>query len=962
MIPFLKIVAQDLYNRFGGELHNVAVVFPNKRASLFFNEYLMQISERPMWSPVYITINELFEQNSDAIIGDPILLVSKLYKEYVRHTNSKESIDNFYTWGELLIKDFDDIDKNMADADKLFANIADLQKIGNYDETLSEEQQKAIEQFFTNFKPHEESELKRRFLHIWEAMGEIYHSFKEQLRRDGTAYEGMLYRDTIEGEKEISLPHKTYAFVGFNLLSNVEGKMFEKVQKSEKALFYWDYDYSYINDIHHEAGRFMRQNIQRFPNAIENIGYNNIGNKKCQIVSTDTDSIQMRYASQWIEEHIDTNNEVETAIILCDEQKLESVYHIIPPIVKERNITMGFPVAHTPIFNLVKLIINLQCEGYDNAHKTFTLETAHNILAHPYILSNSNEAARVDKEICSKRLLLPPLEILQADELLTSIFTPFNDTLLWMVSIGDIIQKIARNTPYQSHKEDKDKTTADIYNELFLEAQLKVFTQTQRLVSLLSDGELTLKMRTLGNLLLRILSSTTIPFHGEPVVGMQIMGLLESRNLDFKNVIFLSANEGNLPKKSSENSFIPYNLRRAFGLTLSEYRDSIYAYNFYRLLQRAENITLVYNSSSDSSTGGECSRYILQLMADGHCGDKIMLTTQQKQKTHTLAPVEKTEAMIEHLCSIYDCGTNKNARTLSPSAINSYLACGLRFFYRYIMGLKKFEEITTEVKKNDFGKIFHKAMELFYDDLLANGTNIIEKSMLSPYLSNEEKIFEYIDRAFGKEFFDSETVPEIYDGEQYINREVLKCFMQNQLQMDANYTPFTYVGGEKDIFFTTQINDSNGKIITLHIGGRTDRIDEKNGTLEIIDYKTSSDPENPKNLETVFAHDGKHMGYIFQAMLYSVAALESGIAKRVSPLLIFINKAKDKNREDYIVRISSNRVDDASELCNEFKELLHNKLKEIFDINTPFTPTDDIERCKWCDFRKICERDNNNKD
>lgn len=956
MTPFLKIVAQDLYDRFGGELHDIAVVFPNKRASLFFNEYLMQISDKAMWSPVYITISELFEQSSNAIIGDPILLVSKLYKEYIRHTNSNESIDNFYSWGELLINDFDDIDKNMADAERLFANIVELREIGSTDETLTQEQQEAIEQFFTNFKPEKESELKRRFLRIWDVMGNIYHSFKQQLRSEGIAYEGMLYRDAMENSEALKLPHKRYAFVGFNLLSNVENKLFELVQESGKALFYWDYDTSYINDKHHEAGRFMRRNLERFPNILEHIDYNNIRDIKCNIVSTDTDSVQMRYASQWIEKNIDSENEVDTAVILCDESKLESVYHIIPPIVKERNITMGFPVAHTPIYNLIKMLVRLQCEGYDSTQNTFTLDTVHEILNHPYIQKNSPVAAMIDSNICSKRMLFPPLEILGGDDLLTTIFTPHDDTLLWIISLGDIVQKIAHNIPYTANISDEEKSKADIYNELFLEAHLKVFTQTQRLVSLLSDGELTLKKRTLGSLLLRILASTTIPFHGEPVIGMQIMGLLESRNLDFKNIIFLSANEGNLPKKSSDNSFIPYNLRRAFGLTLSEYRDSIYAYNFYRLLQRANNITIVYNSSSNSSTGGECSRYILQLMADGHCGDKIMLTASQKQQKYSPAPIVKTAAMIEHLRNIYDCNRNRYARALSPSAINSYLDCRLRFFYRYVMGMEKFQEVTTDVQKNDFGKIFHKAMELFYDELLPGGKGTVDRIMLEPYINSEDKLFHYIDKAFGKEFFNDDSISAVYNGEQFINREVLKCFMLYQLKMDAAYTPFMYEGGEKTISFNMNIMNDEGENIALCIGGRSDRLDIKNGTLEIIDYKTSGDIEKPIDLETVFAHDGKHLNYIFQAMLYSVAALESGMADRVSPLLIYINKAQNRQREDFVVQIGKNKIDDASVLCDEFKKRLRDVLREIFNINTLFTPTDNEERCQWCDFKKLCER------
>ena len=268
MTPFLKLVANDIYTKFNGKLHNTAIVFPNKRAGLFFNEYLLQCCGHPMWSPHYITISELFQQCSDAVIGDSIVLVNKLYKEYKLHTGSNESIDSFYHWGELLIKDFDDIDKNIADAKKIFSNLKDLRLLGNASSALEQEQAEAIKQFFSNFKPQQPSELKKRFLQIWEVLGGIYEGFKTQLRYEGIAYEGMLYRDIIEGNRPIDLPFDNYVFVGFNALNKVESRLFEIVKEQGKALFYWDYDETYINDKHHEAGRFMRSNLQKFPNAI----------------------------------------------------------------------------------------------------------------------------------------------------------------------------------------------------------------------------------------------------------------------------------------------------------------------------------------------------------------------------------------------------------------------------------------------------------------------------------------------------------------------------------------------------------------------------------------------------------------------------------------------------------------------------------------------------------------------
>ena len=949
--PFLRLVAEDIYQRFNGELNDIAIVFPNKRAGLFFNEYLTEISGRPLWSPTYITISELFQQCSSAVLGDPILLVSKLYKEYIRHTRSDESIDSFYFWGEVLIKDFDDVDKNLADAKSLFSNLNELKSIGNATDFLDEEQKAAIRQFFVNFNPDEESELKRRFLHIWQVMGKIYNSFKEQLRNEGIAYEGMMYRDILENEEALQLPHRQYIFIGFNALNRVESTLFDRIQKSGKALFYWDYDISYTENPSHEAGRFMRHNIKKFPNALENANYNNLCDKKIDIVSATTDSIQMRYASQWIKEHSKKNKEVETAFILCDESKLESVYHIIPDNIKERNITMGFPVSHTPIFDLIKQLINLQTSGYDAQHNTFAAEYVCTILNHPYIKKTAPKARGIIKEITENRVLFPPLELFADDELLSRIFTPHNDNTRWLLSLGEIVHTIAKSTPLPPQKEDEEnKRDADIYSELFLEADLKAFTQIQRLMHILDSGELTLSQKTLGSLLLRILSSATIPFHGEPVVGMQIMGLLETRNLDFKSIIFLSANEGNLPKGGSETSFIPYNLRRAFGLTLSEHRDSIYAYNFYRLLQRAENVTIVYNGSSEGAGRNGCSRYILQLMANGHCGEKIALYSAQKSESHSPHKVEKSKEIIDTLRGIYD-NSKGEGRALSPSAINCYIDCSLRFFYRYIMKLRKYEQINTEIKGNDFGLIFHKAAELFYDKITSLNNGTIERGDLLPYLEKDALLYTFVDEAFKQEFFKSTP---IYDGEQYMNREIIHRLLKRLVQMDIKHTPFEYVGSEQDLFFDYTVELSDGPL-QLSIGGRIDRIDRKDGVLEIIDYKTGGEEDILKELTNLFTHERKSMGYIFQALLYSVAALEKGITKKVLPSLIYIHHKDGTNRSDYIIKTDDGNVD-VNAIHAEFKQNLHTLLQEIFDTKVPFEATDKEERCTYCDFKQICGR------
>ena len=608
MNAFLKHVAEDIYEKYGNRLADKAIVFPNKRAGLFFNEYLKNISPEPLWSPAYVTINELFEECSELVEGDTILLVSKLYKEYCKHTQCNEPLDKFYYWGEMLIKDFDDIDKNLVDVEKLFANLKELRAIGNAADTLDEKQKSAIRQFFTNFNTEEKSEIKRRFLSVWEVLLPIYNDFRNSLCNEGIAYSGMMCRDVIERKEELRFPFDKYIFVGFNALNKSENAIFKILQEQEKALFYWDYDVAYIGDKHHEAGRFMRENLKTYPNELEEIYYNLYEKKNITFVSAATENIQTRYLSDWLTSNV-KGNEIENAVVLCDEGLLSEVLHSIPPTVRDINVTMGYPVSHTPVYSFLQRLIELQIKGYDETRKKFRYEAVHAILKHPYTLQCSKNALTIDMEITKNRNLFPSNEQLHADEFLAKIFIPATDNITWINNLRDIIYTITTD----SAQTDEIK---DVYDELFRESLFSAYTQAQRILSLLETGDLQLQLRTLSSLFMRVVGSLTLPFHGEPVVGLQIMGLLETRNLDFKNLILLSANEGNLPRNNNQNSFIPHNLRRAFGLMLTEHRNSVYAYNFYRLIQRAENITMLYNSSSDGAGQGERSRYMMQLLAE----------------------------------------------------------------------------------------------------------------------------------------------------------------------------------------------------------------------------------------------------------------------------------------------------------------------------------------------------------
>ena len=615
MQSFLQLVAHDLYAKIGNDLSRTVLIFPNKRANLFFNEYLAGESDQPIWSPAAMSISDLFQKLSVQKTGDPIRLVCELYKVFKEETESQETLDDFYFWGELLISDFDDVDKNLVDADKLFSNLQDLKSLMNDYEFLDKEQEEAIQQFFRNFSIERRTELKEKFISLWDKLGTIYHHYRKNLTELGIAYEGMLYRNVIEQLNTDQLKYDKYIFVGFNVLNKVEKEFFRKLQKADKAIFYWDYDIFYTQQIKkHEAGEFINRNLKDFPNELPASYFDSLKKpKKIRYISASTENAQARFLPEWIRTTFSSDNEKENAVVLCNETLLLPVLHSIPEEVKNVNITMGFPLAQTPVYSFINAAMELQTNGYRFDTGRFTYETVSAILKHPYTRQLSTKADIIERELTKTNRFYPLPSELKQDEFLANLFTPRNGIKELCDYLIGLIKDIS--TLYR-----KEGEYNDIFNQLYRESLFQSFLKINRLYSLIESGELNIQPHTLKRLISKVLTSSNIPFHGEPAIGMQVMGVLETRNLDFRNLVMLSLNEGQLPKTGGESSFIPYNLRKAFGMTTIEHKNAVYAYYFYRLIQRAENITLLYNTSSDGLNRGEESRFMLQLLVEGPHG------------------------------------------------------------------------------------------------------------------------------------------------------------------------------------------------------------------------------------------------------------------------------------------------------------------------------------------------------
>ena len=959
MESFLKLVAADLYKHTEGNLAHTAVVFPNKRAGLFFNEYLAQESDSPIWSPAYVSISELFRSLSPWEVGDPVKLVCELYKIFRRETQSTETLDDFYFWGEMLISDFDDADKNKVDTDKLFSNLQDLRNIMDDYTFIDDEQEEAIRQFFQNFSIERRTALKERFISLWDVLGNIYKGFRESLASQNIAYEGMMYRHVIEHLDVDKLPYEKYVFVGFNVLNKVEHTLFTQLKDVGKAVFYWDYDEFYMKEnrqaVTHEAGEFIRRNLRDFPSPLSGELFKNLSKpKEVHYIASSTENAQARYLPQWIRNNL-TTPEKETAVVLCNEALLQPVLHSLPAEVKHVNITMGFPLSQTPVYSFLIALLELHTHGFNFKSGRYTFQSVVTLLKHPYTRQLTGQAELLEKELTRNNRFYPLPGELGKDEFLTRLFTPLSGNLNLCIRLSETLQQVAGI--YQANTSGTEDT--DAFNQLYRESLFKAYTTINRFRTLIEEDELTVQSETFRRLLVKVLSATNIPFHGEPAIGMQVMGVLETRNLDFRHLVLLSVNEGQLPKSGGDSSFIPYNLRKAFGMTTIEHKIAVYAYYFYRLLQRAERITLMYNTSSDGLNRGEWSRFMLQFLIEWpHPITRQFLEAGQSPQGTSPITVEKTPDVMRRMQSLFDVRANPKAK-FSPSALNYYLDCPLKFYYRYVAGLSAPDEVSAEIDSATFGSIFHYAAEHIYKDLTTHG-KVINKEALETLLRNEVKLQDYVDTAFKKLFFNvpQNEKPE-YNGIQLINSAVIARYLKQLLQNDLRYAPFTFIASEMEVDEPIDIQTPKG-VIKSRIGGIIDRMDSKDGTLRIVDYKTGGDADTPPYVESLFIPDKKRSNYVFQTFLYAAIMCRKQPTMKIAPALLYIHRAATETYSPVIQMGESRKpkeaVEDFSKYEKEYRERLQGLLEEIFNPEKSFAQTEIIEKCTYCDFKALCKR------
>ena len=1003
---FLEYVAEDIIGKYGTDLSRIAVVFPNKRAALFLNEHLARLAGQPVWSPAYITISDLFRQHTDLKTADPIKLICDIHKSFTKCTGIDETLDHFYGWGQLLLADFDDIDKNMADADSIFCNLKDIHELDDIS-YLDNEQKEMLARFFANFSDDIDSELKKRFLSLWSHFGDIYHDYNRRLTEQGIGYEGAIYRKVVS-EQTLQMKYDKYLFVGFNLLQKVERVLFSRLMKEGKAKFYWDFDEYYMpspsqhlttsTSQHLSGGALVSSaptnlttspsqhlNISDFPNELDNTDRDIYANmrrpKRIRFISSPTENAQARFASNWLLENDRYKAGRKTAVVMCNESILLPLMHSLPPEADKVNITSGFPLAMTPVASLVMLLFDLYTLGLRKKGTTLNPHYLKKLMAHPYAHHLQEMHLKEMNDVHLKGVHSKGVHLSQVHQ--EEVHQEGSAALLQ--HIATLIKQVGIAT-----KPEGDPLTQ--------ESVFRMFTILNRLATLADSGDLLVDNTTLRRLVSQLVSSSSIPFHGEPVVGVQIMGVLETRNIDFDHLLLLSCNEGNMPKGINDSSFIPYSIRKAHHLTTIDNKVALYSYYFHRLLQRAGDITIAYNNSTDNGHTGEMSRFMLQLLVES--GQKInhyCLTAKNHPTPLMPKPIQKDEATLSKLQQI---------SRLSPSALNTYIRCPLAFYYQYIAHISEPAPDPDTIDNRLFGNIFHRAAYLIYKDI-TDRSPLIEKAHIQAYLSNRTLLANVVDRAFQAE----QCTPN--NGLQIINREVIIQYITKLLKIDQQLCPFSILAMEEEAKVYTSLSftiPSEGALVggygipaiptqptcsvgalkggalvssaprtsaprtsaptkqyNLTIGGIIDRLDiltdKQTGKprIRVVDYKTGNQPSSPiKNIDEIFDPNNirsKHSNYYLQAILYSLIVSRS---KRwnpanhpVSPALLFIKQAP-ADHYDPTLHIDKHPISDVTVYEEEFLTKLKHTLADIYSPDTPFTPTDDRKKCELCPYRMLC--------
>lgn len=960
MNSFLARVAQLFYNQYGKDISSLTFVFPNRRAGLFFQRYLSHLIDKPLFSPEILTINECFASASPWQPADRLGSLFRLYDLYKSITGSDEEFDNFVFWSEMLLSDFDEVDTYRIDAKQLFTNITELKQIDQVFNVFTEKQIEAIRKFWSNFIPVAEGKTQQDFITTWKILLPLYEQFRESLIAENTATDGMISREVtnrlLAGEDFEQWQGKQFVFIGFNALNPCEQKLFSELQKRGQADFYWDYEAEELRDSDNLASRFYAENIHFFPSKHElQPVVQSIHDKDIELIAIPSEVGQAKQVYSILNElyHAGTRAEglINTAVVLPDENMLIPLLHSFPQQIDKVNVTMGFPLKATPISGLIEHIFELQRRKRGSGNEaSFYFQTVQNILNHQYIaLLCGSTALKLQQNIVRNNRIYVEVSEFSHDPLLKAIFTPQEDTATFLDYILSVLKQLQAGWKRMANDDNNFSMELDFVYQYYITINRMADIMRKK-----PDG-LDMSPNTLIRLIKQVVNTISIPFVGEPLDGLQIMGALETRGLDFENLIITSFNEGIFPKRSATNSFIPYNLRKGFEMPTSEHQDALSAYNFYRLIHRAKRIFLLYDSRTEGMQTGEVSRFVHQLYYHYRVDIKRKAVTfDMAFETPQMLQIEKNAVVMEKLNKFMYVGDD--SKSLSASSINSYIDCPLQFYLTRVEEIQEIDEVKDVVEDNMFGTIFHAVMEQLYKPYQGN---MMHKEDFDELIKNTLRIDQEIARAFSKHYFKkkNDTIVPL-EGNNLLIARVIRKYVLQILHTDKQHAPFRYINSEERCNITYPIYDGQKNV---NIKGFIDRVDEKEGRVRILDYKTGSGSLDFKSFDEVFEHNNdKRPKYVLQTFLYGILYKDKAQGKQITPGIYYMRDVFKENFETELHYKPEKNVNevitDFSVYEDEFREHLTTCLEEIFNPDIPFSQSESVKPCQYCPYKGICNR------
>ena len=949
MTPFLKYIAEYIFEHHQQDVESLCVVLPNKRGALYLKQHLAKTFNKTIWLPTIISAEELVAQLSGLQQADSIDLICDLYQAYTQVLGDKaETFDAFAKWGNLMLQDFNEADRYLVDTKALYQNLKEIKEIENW--SLSAEDLTPTQQDYVNFMSQ---------------MGTIYNVFTSILLQKKQAYQGLMYRKAVEKYQQSVYLNQfsKLLFVGFNALNKAETIIFSDLVKQKKASVIWDTDEYYIENNQYEAGLFLRKNFSnQWLNSkiLVSSSFKDIA-KNINIVAVPKQigqaQVVAKQLNDWIQQGKSLN---KTAVVLADESLLFPVLNQLPPQVEHVNITMEYPLRLAPIYDLVDNVITLQLSiQKSSASKSFYFDDVFKVIQNPLFKSyyqihqpavsiQSIVQKIIDKNyVWLNESLLEQLFESSYDSV-KSLFQNWKDSRQGILAIANLIDIFNSNEILAEQLTVTEKEYLHVFTKYF-----------NRLKDLISTHEYLNTLQTLKSLFKQIIGSSSVPFIGEPLKGLQIMGVLETRTLDFENVILLGVNEGVLPSGKSLNSFIPNDLKRYHDMPLYGDKDAIYAYHFYRLLQRASDVVITYSTEHSVLGSGEKSRFITQLQFElrkynpaHHVMEMMLAGGELPASKRNQIAITKTPDSLSPI--IHKLTTQSDYTGLSPSALISYKDCSLRFFYRYGAGIKETEDVEESAEANTQGSILHESLEILYKPYVGR---VLKVEDIKACLNKNETV---VDEVFQKYF----TQNESRFGKNFLQRRVLYEYVNKLLNSDLKLVQrlaktsehLTIIDLEKSLSATVSI-PINGLETEIYIKGSADRIDKLGEYIRIIDYK-SSVKNNDKFKFTGFEDLFNNSDYNkqFQLFMYAWLVVKNNIAKpeELQPCIIPFRKF-DETPEHILTNDKKPEIlKFTPELLADFENYLKQEISQIIDTKTKFTQTEDVDKCEYCAYASIC--------